>query len=66
VRRWLFLGLALALAAMAGRALLRFHEPGREPAPQVVGPPPPAAAHDEIDEASRQRLLESLREDEAP
>jgi hypothetical protein len=64
VRRWLVVALALALAAMAGRSLLRFYDPGgpRERAAQ----PAPDAAHDEIDEASRQRLLEILRQEDEP
>jgi hypothetical protein len=55
VKRWLLLGLALGLLALA-----LFRAAGREP--EAAGGPP----LDQIDEASREKLREVLRESDAP
>lgn len=57
--RWLALAVGLLLAAGAALALLTW-TPSREPA----GEAPVEAPHGEIDEASRERLLEVLREED--
>lgn len=67
MRRWLVLALGLALAAVAGHALLTLQrESGSRGGAGEARRVPSPAPHDEIDEASRQRLLEILREEEAP
>jgi len=48
---------ALALAVLAGYALLSAGGPGRSPRSEDPG-------HAEIDDASKQQLIEILREDE--
>jgi len=54
VKRWLFAAAAIALAALAFALLVR-------PEPPVGGPP-----MEEIDDASRARLEEVLREESKP
>ena len=61
--RWLALAVGLLLAAGAALALLTW-TPSREPPGEAPVEAPHDEPHGEIDEASRERLLEVLREED--
>lgn len=66
MRRWLVVVLGLAMAAAAAWAVVTWGPMGKGVRRGLAASEEPAGPHDDIDEASRRRMLEVLREEREP